>query len=172
MENKNINKKKKAQLKIQETAFMLLALVFLFALIFIFYTNYQATSLFAEKANLQKERAISLLTKLAEMPEFACSEGNCVDEDKIAVLKNITAYEKLWQGMSSVKVMRIYPANQTRTYVIYKKSGAREDITYSAYIPLCATKYLEGYVIKDCDLAKLLVSIEEVKQQNEGFRVS
>ena len=157
-------KNKKAQLKIQETAFMLLALVFFMALIFIFYTNFTTKNLYAGKVELQKDKAVSLLSNLAEMPEFSCPSGKCLDEDKIIAMGNITAYSNLWKGLSSIKVVRIYPVNETKTYVIYRKG--REDITYSAYIPLCSTGYLEGYIIQDCDLAKLLVSIEEVRQES------
>ena len=40
---------KRAQLQIQETAFMLLALAFLFTLVFIFYSNFQIRQLYSEK---------------------------------------------------------------------------------------------------------------------------
>src|SRR3989344_304737 len=131
MNSKEIEKQRnKAQIKIQETAFMLIALVFLFALVFIFYGRYESAKLFSEKEQLQKARAISLLSKLVAMPEFSCIHGTCIDADKLGVIKNISAYDKLWQGLSSVKVIRLYPANETKTYVIYRKG--REDLTYSA----------------------------------------
>jgi hypothetical protein len=150
---------KKAQLKIQETAFMLLALAFLFVLIFIFYSNIQVKQLYSEKNKLQSEKAITLLQKLSAMPEFSCMKGNCIDFDKVIAMKNVSGYDSLWKGLSSIRIRTLYP-NAT-LITIYEKG--RKDITYSAYFPLCRTMYQDGYVWQDCDLAKLLVSIEEAK---------
>lgn len=149
----------KAQLKIQETAFMLLALALLFVFIFIFYSNFQVKQLYSENNKLREEKAINLMQKMASMPEFSCIEGNCIDLDKVIAIKNVTGYEVLWKGMSSVKVVTLYP-NKT-IIAIYEKG--RQDITYSAYFPLCRTRYLDGYVWQDCELGKLLVSVEEAK---------
>lgn len=154
-------KEKKAQLKIDETAFMLLALVLLFVFVFIFYSNMQVKQLYSEKNRLQAEKAITLLQKISAMPEFSCLKGDCIDKDKVIAMKNVTGYDALWNGLSSIRIMTLYPNQSLIT--IYEKG--RKDITYSAYFPLCTTKYHEGYVWQDCDMAKLLVSIEEVKQE-------
>lgn len=155
--NKSMNAK--AQLKIQETAFMLLALAFLFALLFIFYSNYQVRQIYAEKNKLLEEQAISLLEKFMAMPEFSCLHGTCIDEDKFAVLKNMTAYNDLWRGISKIQVVRIYPQREVLT--VYQKGKA--DITYSSFVSLCKTEQLEGYIWQNCALAKLLVSIEKAE---------
>ncbi len=152
-------KGKNAQLKIQETAFMLLALAFLFALLFIFYSNYQVRQIYSEKNKLLGEQAISLLEKFMAMPEFSCLQGICIDEDKFAVLGNMTAYNDLWRGISRIQVVRIYPQREVLT--VYQKG--RADITYSSFVPLCKTRQLEGYVWQECALAKLLVSIEKAE---------
>ncbi|MFH1249279.1 MAG: hypothetical protein V1660_03945 [archaeon] len=149
----------KAQLKIQETAFMLLGLAMLFALILIIYANMQVKQLYSEKNQLKAERAINLLGKLAAMPELSCIIGNCIDMDKALAIRNVSGYENLWKGLSSIKIVTIYPNQSSIT--IYDKG--KKDITYSSYVPLCRTAYKDGYVWQDCDVAKLLVSVEEVK---------
>lgn len=154
---------RKGQLKIQETAFMLLALAFLFALLFIFYSNYQVKEIYSEKNKLLEEQAISLLEKFMAMPEFSCLQGECIDEDKLFVLRNMTSYNDLWRGISKIQVVKIYP--QKESIIIYQKGKA--EITYSSFIPLCKTKQSEGYVWQECSLAKLLISIEEAKLERK-----
>jgi len=153
------SRNKSAQLQIQETAFMLLALAFLFALMFIFYSNFQVKQLYSEKNRLQAEKAVTLLQKIETMPEFSCLKGNCIDFDKIISIRNVSGYDALWKGLSSIRIVTIYPNRSIIT--VYDKG--RKDITYSGYVPLCKTQYKEGYIWQDCDLAKLLVSIEEAK---------
>lgn len=152
----------RAQLKIQETAFMLLALAFLFALLFIFYSNYQIRQIYSAKNKLLEEQAITLLEKFVVMPEFSCLHGTCIDEDKILVLRNMSAYNDLWHGTVRIQVVKIYPKRETFTiYEAGKKTG--DYISYSSFIPLCKTLQQEGYIWQRCSLAKLLVSIEKVK---------
>jgi hypothetical protein len=152
----------RAQLKIQETAFMLLGLALLFGIILIIYANMQVKTLYAEKNQLKAEKAINLLQKLTAMPELSCINGNCLDLDKVLSIRNVSGYENLWRGLSSIKVVTIYPNQSIIT--VYDKG--KKDITYSSYVPLCKTTYMDGYVWQDCDIAKLLVSIEEVKVES------
>jgi hypothetical protein len=154
-----ILKRRKAQVKIQETAFMLLALAFFFILVLIFYSNYQLKQLYAQRGKLQSEEAISLLEKFVALPEFSCLHGSCIDLDKLLGLRNVTGYDDLWKGTSKIEVVQIYPSRNV--YTIYQKG--KQDITYSTFVPLCKTRYLDGYVWQECSLAKLLVSIEKTR---------
>lgn len=156
---RRINSGKKAQVKIQETAFMLLALALFLAIIFIFYSNYQLKQLYSEHGKLQSEEAISLIEKFIALPEFSCLHGKCVDLDKVIGLSNLTGYDDLLQGTSKIEIVQLYPAR--KRFLVYQKG--RADITYSGFVPLCKTQYLEGYVWQECSLAKLLVSIEKAK---------
>ncbi|MFH0831834.1 MAG: hypothetical protein V1886_03140 [archaeon] len=156
-ENKINKMNRKAQLKIQETAFMLLALAFLFALLFIFYSNFQVNQIYSAKNKLLSEQAISLLDKFMSLPEFSCLQGACIDEDKLYALRNMSAYEDLWKGIAKIQVVRIYPKQEMIT--IYQKGKA--EMSYSSFVPLCKTMQYEGYVWQQCSLAKLLISIEK-----------
>lgn len=151
-----------AQLKIQETAFMLLALALLFVLIFIFYSNMEMQQFYAATNKLKAEEALSMLEKIAAMPEFSCLKGTCIDYDKVTAIKNVSGYDALWRSLNSIQIMTIYPEKSLIT--VYDKGG-KNTVGYSAYFPLCKTKYREGYIWQDCDLAKLIVSFEELKQK-------
>jgi hypothetical protein len=159
MEKNKSSMNARAQLKIQETAFMLLALAFLFTLLFIFYSNWQVRQIYSEKNKLLEEQAISLLEKFMAMPEFSCLQGSCLDEDKLVLLRNMTAYNDLWKGISRIQVIEIYPSRQVMT--VYQKG--KPEVTYSSFVPLCKTRQVEGYIWQECSLAKLLVSIEKAE---------
>jgi hypothetical protein len=147
-------RKKKAQLKVQETAFMLVALIFLFTLIFIFYAKFQIASLNKQRQQYAKQEAIAILQKFIGMPEFYIESG--IDEDKIIALKNISEYEKMWKNIKYIGVREIYPGN--KTIIIYNKDE-KEVVYYSAFVPLCSTEQKDGYVWKNCKIASLDVGI-------------
>ena len=138
---------------------MLLALALLFAILFIFYSNYQVRQVYAAKNNRLEEQAISLLDKFMAMPEFSCLHGACIDEDKLYALRNMSAYNDLWKGIVRIQVVRIYPKSETIT--IYQKG--KPEVSYASFVPLCRTLQQEGYTWQQCSLAKLLVSVENVK---------
>ena len=83
----------KGQLKIQQMAFMLLAVTLFFVLVGLFVLVFILGGI-SESAESDCERnALMLVTKLANSPEFFCGDafGNrmatCVDMDKVMILK-------------------------------------------------------------------------------------
>ncbi len=154
--------RKRAQLKIQETAFMLLALIMLFALIFIFYSRLELASVYAEANQKNAENAIRMLNMLSVMPEFAGVERG-MDYDKIISLRNVSGYEQLWKGINKISVVKIYPKNESRTIIIYDGKKNADFTSYSTYTTLCVTRYRDWNEWQDCDLARLIVGIEEFK---------
>ena len=89
-----LKKEKKAQLKIQQMAFMLMALTLFFVLIGLFFIVTKLSGLKESVTNLEKENAQKLIMKLASSPEFSCEnafrfgEIDCVDFDKVMVLND------------------------------------------------------------------------------------
>ena len=75
---------KKAQMKIQQTAFVLMAITLFFVLIGIFILVIRFSGLKESATELQEKNAMLLATKLANSPEFSCGEAfgnkkiNCV----------------------------------------------------------------------------------------------
>ena len=157
---------KKSQIKIQETAFVLLALVILFSLAFMFYFRMQATSLTKKSEELREEWAISLLDKITGLPELRCStslgratESLCVDKDKLRIFTNPNLnftenYNKLWSGLKNVRIIQIYPEGEE--FQIYYQSEGNE--TYSTFISLCHEEY-NGIGWHKCSIGMVLVAI-------------
>ncbi|MCX8194423.1 MAG: hypothetical protein N3G19_03670 [Candidatus Pacearchaeota archaeon] len=139
---------KKGQLKIQEMAFVLVAVVFLFAIIFLFFARFQASQTKEVVEELRELRTITMLRVVASLPELRCSssfgsatEIACIDKDKLAVFDNDqrlgARYEQLWAQsfITKITVDEEYPKG--KSYKIYEKTKTGSTITYSTYVPLC-----------------------------------
>lgn len=100
--------KYKAQLQIQEMAFMLIAVIFLFSLVGLFFLTISYNNMYKRADEIAQARTLSAITSLADSPEFSCtvSKSNCVDADKIIALINNTNFKKFW-SFSSLRVMRL-----------------------------------------------------------------
>jgi len=126
----------KGQMKIQEMAFVLLALILLAVIAFIFFIRLQAGNI-ERSADLAKQQtAISLLDKIAALPEISCAKGEiCIDEDKALMVERAysSRLENQFQGLKNVKIARIYPAGPD--IVLYNTGSANQ--TYSTFVSLC-----------------------------------
>lgn len=160
---------KKAQIKIQETAFVLLAIVLLFSLAFMFYFRLHSFKLAKEAAEIEQQRAVSLLDKIAAMPELRCSmslgfatEVLCVDEDKLKSMTEETFkkdYKNMWKGLLGAKIVEIYPTSG-REFVLYEEREGEEDYrTYSTFVPLCKMEH-NGVGWLKCSVGMISISIE------------
>jgi len=167
IKTKQNKKATRAQLKIQQTAFMLLALVFFFSLIFIFYLNFSKNKLYEARNELAMQEAYTLLQKFSSNPEFSCLDlSYCLDKDKLNALENMSGkYKDYFSGLASVFVREIYPEN--KTFIIYENPNIKPEDTiigYSAFIPLCSQRFKDGYSWNECKIAKFVVSMKEFKQ--------
>ena len=106
---------KKAQLKIQQMAFMLIAVTLFFVLVGMLIFVFRFSSIQESAELLGEKNALLLVTKLANSPEFSCGESfgrssvNCVDSDKVMTLKaNIEKYSGFWD-VSGIEIRKIYP---------------------------------------------------------------
>lgn len=105
----------KGQVKIQQMAFMLIALTILFVLVGLFALGFNLSRIRGDAETLQEKNAMLLVSKLANSPEFACGQsfGNnklsCIDMDKMMALQDeIADYADFW-GVSNIEVQKIYP---------------------------------------------------------------
>ena len=123
-------KQKRGQLKIQEIAFVLLGVVFLFALVLLFFVSFQYRSWQKVSVQVGEARAITLLEVVASMPELRCSssfssasEAVCIDVDKIDYFNRTRSirdkYAILWESAQAagIEVQEIYP--EKNTYTMY-----------------------------------------------------
>jgi len=172
-------KKTKGQMKIQQTAFMLIAVTLFFALVGIVVISYKFSGLRDSASTLEERNAILLLGKLADSPEFMCGEGfggrkiNCIDADKALMLKEKgSIYAGFW-GDTSIEILKVYPEISntvectTGNYPncnlikVLSRNPARGQNFYSTFVSLCRKEVFEGRPYNKCEIAKLLVGYSE-----------
>ena len=146
----------KGQIKIQETAFVLLAIAVLAVLLFIFYSRFQISNIQTAVQAVNQETAKSMLERIAAMPELRCSgiageNALCIDKDKASILSKATGYEKFWQNVAKIELVQIYPESPRIT--IY--SGKAGNSTYSTFVNLCSQKA----EVWSCAIGKVLISV-------------
>lgn len=166
---------KKAQMKIQQMAFMLIGITLLFVLAGIFLLTFKVSELKQEATELEEQNAVLLTTKMANSPEFSCGESfgdsriSCVDSDKVMMLKeNIKKYENFW-GVSNIEIRKIYPARKELCNIInypdcgiikiYEKETNGFDA--SNFIALCRKESDGNELYNKCELARMFVSYEK-----------
>jgi len=162
----------KSQLKIQEMAFMLMAVVILFILAGLFFLVIKSQEMYKE-ANLRaKEKALSTVSRLAETAEFSCGKPSCVDTDKLIVMNSRTAYSGFWPVVS-LEVIKIFPKQELvectkenypdcSLFKIYEKKTANKE-TVSTFVALCRKEKTETggwYEPGKCELGKMVAGFE------------
>ncbi|MDP2673212.1 MAG: hypothetical protein Q8O84_05350 [Nanoarchaeota archaeon] len=177
---------KRSQMKIQQMAFMLIAVMIFFALVGLLILSVGFSGLKEKASALQEENAKLLVSRLANSPEFSCgqafgSKENCIDLDKVFVLKNnINNYKnknKNFWGVSDIEIIRIYPANKnlicaSANYpdcdtlkLISDPEEKTTGISAENFVSLCRKEYdSESYSTYDkCELGKVVVWYEKIQ---------
>lgn len=166
----------KGQLKIQQMAFVLIAVAIFFALVGLFFLVYRLNSLEDTATSLEEQNALLLASKLANSPEFSCeaSFGNekisCIDFDKVfALKKNIATYEGFW-GVENIEVRILYPElqeeiscteqNYPTCNLLQLKDQPVTGFDASNFVTICHKEKIKGTVTNICQLGKILVSYE------------
>ena len=141
----------KAQIKIQEMAFVLLAIVLLAIIAFVFFMRFQSGNIANAAEEAKQKTAISMLDKVASLEELSCSQGEiCIDEDKAAISKTKNLGD-LFQGIKKVEVKKLYPSEES--IVIYQSGQGNQ--SYSTFISLCKQEKV-GYSFEwHCGMAVL-----------------
>ncbi|MEM3091746.1 MAG: hypothetical protein QXX55_01865 [Candidatus Pacearchaeota archaeon] len=169
-------KNKKGQIKIQQMAFMLIAVTLFFTLVGMFFFMIVSSNLKESGKLLEEKNTILLVSKLANSPEFSCENAfretkqNCIDADKIMALKtNIDRYYNFW-GVSGIEIKKIYPTgnnaectsenypNCDHIKIIPKTSGGTG---ISSFVSLCRADNINNLISDKCELAKLIIYYKE-----------
>ena len=104
-----IPKNKQAQLKIQQMAFVLVAIILFFALVSLVYFSIRMNSLKKTSASLEDQKVYELVQKLSGIPELRYSGcASCIDMDKAILLKNRTTYQGFF-GLDYLSFETLYP---------------------------------------------------------------
>lgn len=161
---------KKGQLRIQQMAFMIVAVVFFFVLVGLFFLGYQSKNITENFADLQKEQAIGSLKVIAGMTELNCDDSKelCLDNDKLLIMsKESKKYSDIWP-VASVKVIKVYPAFEKRVncpgidcnyYNVYD-SGQKNVKEYSTYVSICQKREDNSYIYDKCEVGKLILGVK------------
>lgn len=160
-----MKKEKKGQMKIQEMAFVLVAVMIFFGLVVLFYLTIRISTLRESAASLQAEEAAAMAKKLAGTPEFAWTTSDCshcIDLDKAMALKNMTSYKELW-GLDYLKIERIYPSlkgecepgNYPNCQSITIIEKAAFGAPASAFVALCRNEFESGERYDKCEIGKI-----------------
>jgi len=159
----------KGQLKIQEMAFFLVAIVLFFILVGLFVFSIVFSNLSKGATEIAEARTLSSITNLADAPEFSCGEPNCVDSDKLIALMQNNKYENFWP-FSSLKVVKSSGFNKTEegmvkctitnypncdVFEVYDKNVDNER-AISNYVALCRVELENDFNYKKCEIAKLV----------------
>jgi len=179
-----MEKNRKAQLKIQQMAFMLLAVTLFFVFVGLFAIILTFSGLRDSAENLGAENAALLVSRLANSPEFSCgfsfdeTKVACVDSDKVMMLKeNIGRYAGFWgKDVSDIEIRKIYPRSDfpenpvectIQNYpecdimkVLSSSSGELSGNFESNFVSLCRKSSFEGEIYNKCEIARLMVSYE------------
>lgn len=161
-----------AQMKIQQMIFMLIAVTLFFVLVGMFLLVVSFSGIQKSATELCEKNAMLLSTKLANSPEFSCGEAfggikiNCIDTDKVMVLKDsISKYRDFWD-VTNIEVRKIFPISEEKVCnkgnypncnLIKVKSKEEEGIYVSNFVSLCRKETFEGRSYDKCELGKIMI---------------
>jgi hypothetical protein len=166
---------KKAQLRIQEMAFMLLAVFLFFTLVGLFALTLFYNNLNDSAFQIAEDRTLSSVTNLADTPELSCvaAKSNCVDSDKLINLVGKDIYGDLWP-FSSLRVIsfRGFEKDESELiectkanypncdiFTVYDKEVKNERVI-STFVALCRKHLENSYTYDKCETAKIIAGTE------------
>jgi len=178
MNIQTLTKSKASQMKIMEMSFMILALFLFFVMVGLFFLA-SFTSDLKDRVNLlYRQGTINTLVALSGTPEFTCGESNCVDLDKMIVLKGMTAgtgadYRNFW-NLGSLKVIRVYPSttqqecttnlNNCNTITIKEKEIGNNEIIDWTFVSICRKESTsDSFVYDKCEIGRIAAGTVEKK---------
>ena len=155
------------QLKIQQMAFMLLAVTLFFVIVFLFFLLFSTSNLKKEKVDFEREKAEILVSKIASSPEFNFADvPRGVDFDKVMALKNNEKY-KDYLGVDGIILRKIYPiGNNVECKIgnypecnLIKLFTEKNNAVASSYVALCTKKESGGSSYDYCELGILMIDV-------------
>ncbi|MFB6246649.1 MAG: hypothetical protein ABEI74_03605 [Candidatus Pacearchaeota archaeon] len=175
---------KRGQMKIQQMAFMLVAVFIFFVLIGLAFLAVNMSGLEEKASELRRENARLLVSSLADSPEFSCgkaydgSKSSCVDLDKAMALKGMeNVYSGFWD-VQSIEIRRVYPSNSSEEctstnypdcgkITVVSDSGQEKSGNFTSvgsYVTLCRKGFDQSSNagFNNCDLGRLFVSYQNV----------
>jgi len=107
---------KKAQMKIQQMAFVLLAIMIFFAMVGLIYFTISIANVQASAEELRDNEARETVKKLSGSPELGFTSttdcSSCIDLDKALILKDSTRYQNFW-NLDFLMIEKISPESSS-----------------------------------------------------------
>lgn len=162
-------KSKKGQLKIQEMAFMLVAIILFFVLVGLFAASIIFRNLHESATQNEEAKTLSAISNLAGTAEFVCTGNrpNCVDEDKLMALIGKKSFESYWP-FTSLSVLKYSGFNKRESemikctienypncdiFEVYNKNSSNDNRIHS-FVALCRVEF-DTIVYEKCEIAQL-----------------
>jgi hypothetical protein len=176
----------KAQLQIQEMAFVLVGLILFFGLIMLFFAVFQQAKIKSLAEQTRREEIVAKLHSIVNMPEFACREAFCIDEEKVQGFLALSQKQKYYEKFDKqyivlIKVERVWsqegagsnicnkenvpqsPSN-CKTYEIYNNTAKKSSYeAHSTFTLMCHHTLTNGQAAIVCDVGKIVVGFEVPK---------
>lgn len=159
----------KAQFKIQQMAFVLIALFVFFLLVGLFWITLQKKNLINQVNQLEENQALILSGLLSGISELNCGSYSdyCIDTDKLMVLMNKTAYSDFFP-VESIRIVKLGQekeikcnfANYPNCNTFELKKSKNNIVAKGSFIALCRYEELQDYPIRKCDLGKIIIGYE------------
>ena len=166
-------KSKRSQFKIQQMAFMLIALFLFFVLVLLFFSAFWYKDMIKQANKLEQEKASMLAQYISSYSEFSCpQESYCIDSDRLVVLKNKTFYKEMFPFVY-IKIRKIYPTSNTQDiecnkanypscnlFTIFEKNTKNKTLAVGSFVALCRNEIINNYPQKICELGKIMLAYE------------
>ncbi len=164
---------KRAQLKIQEMSFMLIALVLFFIIAGLFFLIITNTGIKESVEKSIEKKAEMTIENIAKTPEFYCGAGEqtCIDTDKIIMLKNAPEFKDYWD-VGGLVIKKVYPIEEANRevecapgnyytgcgkFTIKAPDASQGYNEIYSYVSLCRKELKAGYVYDKCELGIISV---------------
>lgn len=172
-------KMKKGQMKIQQMAFMLIAVTLFFVIAGLFVLTIVFSDIKGSAELIQERNALLLVSRLANSPEFACGDAfsgsrvNCVDLDKVIALKNnindYTTLQSNFWGVDGIEIVKVIQNNNVEcnsnnyplcdSITLIEASGGTG---VSNFISLCRNEGSTSGIVQDkCEIGRIILTYNE-----------
>src|SRR3989338_7025066 len=164
----------RGQMKIQQMAFMLLAVTLFFVLVGLFFLSFQLTRVQNQFTNIQEENAKKIVSTLANSPEFSCTRkrAHCIDFDKALVMQEHGEYKNFWQ-VQSISLKKLYPQSNSSVLCnkgnypdctelrVLSSSGKNLVPEQSNFVQICRREQGFSDSYEYCELGVLIVGFDQ-----------
>ena len=159
------------QMKIQQMAFVLVAIVIFFALVVIMYFSISSSSLQKDAEQIRERKAQETLINLAGTPELSWTSeqcASCIDMDKAIALKESNVAKELWD-VPFLQIIKVYPSegeNEAEcgfgNYPLCNKltliDKKQDFISEDVFVALC--RYDNSGKPEKCELGKIIMGVK------------